>query len=165
MFMQLLYVHATISEQVIVEDQTPLMKSWDTMKLKLREKKELNMGGFGRLCVKEAKDQGDTLRHVYTPKVDLEYGAFGDAEGSNKMETIKQFQKRTAEDMEIDINKTLKFMGSIQTKVDKMIEMDSIAYPENKTFKKLVEIMNENLLKVFKPGKICVVLELGNEIY
>nr|GEW86950.1 hypothetical protein [Tanacetum cinerariifolium] len=45
-----------------------------------------------------------------------------------------------------------------------MIEMDSIAYPENKTFKKLVEIMNENLLKVFKPGKICVVLELGNEV-
>ncbi|GKA30554.1 hypothetical protein Tco_0716859 [Tanacetum coccineum] len=50
----LLYVHATISEQVVVEDQTPLMKSWDTMKLKLIEKEELNMGGFGRLRVKEA---------------------------------------------------------------------------------------------------------------
>ncbi|GKD51221.1 hypothetical protein Tco_1280197 [Tanacetum coccineum] len=51
--MVLLYVHATISEQVVVEDQTSLMKSWDTMKLKLREKEELNMGGFGRMRVKE----------------------------------------------------------------------------------------------------------------
>ncbi|GJX33334.1 reverse transcriptase domain-containing protein [Tanacetum coccineum] len=40
--------------QVVVEDQTPLMKSWDTMKLKLRENEELGMGGFGRLRIKEA---------------------------------------------------------------------------------------------------------------
>ncbi|GKG20229.1 hypothetical protein Tco_0380030, partial [Tanacetum coccineum] len=32
----------------------PLMKSWDTMKLKLREKEELDMGGFGRLRIQEA---------------------------------------------------------------------------------------------------------------
>nr|GEV13906.1 hypothetical protein [Tanacetum cinerariifolium] len=126
------------------------------MKLKLGEKEELNMGGFGRLLFKEAyryvekqrltkgkiremknspsKDQCDILRHVYTPKVDREDVVFGDVEGSNKMEAIKQFQKRTTEDMKIDINKTLKFAGCLQTKVDEMIELDSIAYPENETF-------------------------------
>ncbi|GJR16746.1 hypothetical protein Tco_0965273 [Tanacetum coccineum] len=105
-YCMLLYVHATISEQVVVEDQTPLMKSWDTMKLKLREKEELRMGGFGRMRVKEAyryvekhrltkgkiremknspaKDQYDILRHVYTPKVGLEDGVFGDVEGTNR---------------------------------------------------------------------------------
>ncbi|GKD85252.1 hypothetical protein Tco_1356406, partial [Tanacetum coccineum] len=54
LLMVLLYVHVTISERVVVEDQTPLMKSWDTMKLKHRENEELDMGGFGRLRVKEA---------------------------------------------------------------------------------------------------------------
>ncbi|GKG18228.1 hypothetical protein Tco_0372526, partial [Tanacetum coccineum] len=48
------FLKATISEQVIVEEQTPLMKSWDTMKLNLREKYELKIEGFGRLLVKEA---------------------------------------------------------------------------------------------------------------
>ncbi|GJV07461.1 hypothetical protein Tco_1345117 [Tanacetum coccineum] len=117
--MELMYVHATISERVVVEDQTPLMKSWDTMKLKLRENEELDMGGFGRLRVKETylyvekhrltkgkiremknspiKDQGDILRHMYTPKVNLEDGVFEDVEGSKKMDAIKQFQKRTDE--------------------------------------------------------------------
>ncbi|GKB60239.1 hypothetical protein Tco_0916425, partial [Tanacetum coccineum] len=78
---------------------------------KKMKKEELNMGGFGRLRVKEAyryvkkerltkgkiremknspaKDHGDILRHVYTPKVDLEDNVFGDVEGSNKMEAIK----------------------------------------------------------------------------
>ncbi|GJT44961.1 hypothetical protein Tco_0953676 [Tanacetum coccineum] len=137
------------------------------------KKEELNMGGFGRLRVKEAyryvekerltkgkiremknspaKDHGDILRHVYTPKVDLEDNVFGDVEGSNKMEAIKQFQKRTAE------------LGQV-TKVDEMIKMASIAYPKNETFKKLVEIRNKKLLKAFKPGKICDVLELDNEV-
>ncbi|GKD79701.1 hypothetical protein Tco_1342322, partial [Tanacetum coccineum] len=41
-----------------------------------------------------AYNQGDILRQVYTPKVDLEYGVFGVVEGSNKIEAIKQFQKR-----------------------------------------------------------------------
>ncbi|GJT28988.1 ulp1 protease family, C-terminal catalytic domain-containing protein [Tanacetum coccineum] len=130
--MVLLYVHATISEQVVVEDQTPLMKSWDTMKLKLREKEELNMGGFGRMRVKEAyryvekhrltkgkiremknspaKDQYDILRHVYTPKVDLEDGVFGDVEGTNKMEAIKHFQKRTDE-----VTEMLHFENAIES--------------------------------------------------
>ncbi|GKE57649.1 hypothetical protein Tco_1496834 [Tanacetum coccineum] len=109
----------TTTHGVVVEDQTPLMKSWDTMKLKLRENEELGMGGFGRLRIKEAyryvekprltkgkirvmknspeKDQGDILRHVYTPKNNFEDGVFEDVEGSKKMEAIKQFQKRTAE--------------------------------------------------------------------
>ncbi|GJZ61765.1 hypothetical protein Tco_0617902 [Tanacetum coccineum] len=42
-------------------------------------------------------DKGDIIRHVYTPKVDLEDGVFEDVEGSKKMEAIKQFQKRTTE--------------------------------------------------------------------
>ncbi|GJV33820.1 putative ribonuclease H-like domain-containing protein [Tanacetum coccineum] len=41
-------------------------------------------------------NQGDILRHIYTPKVDLEDGVFGVAEGSNKIKAIKQFQKRKA---------------------------------------------------------------------
>ncbi|GJT42584.1 hypothetical protein Tco_0951299 [Tanacetum coccineum] len=113
---ELLYVNATISKQVTVEEQTPLMKSWDIMMLKRREKEELNMGGFGRLRVKEAyqyvekprkqrltkgairmmknslaKVQGDILRHVYTLKVNLEDIVFGVVEGSDMIEAIKQF--------------------------------------------------------------------------
>ncbi|GKC77611.1 hypothetical protein Tco_1128385, partial [Tanacetum coccineum] len=41
-----------------------------------------------------AYNQGDILHQVYTPKVDLEDGVFGVAEGSNRIEAIKQFQKR-----------------------------------------------------------------------
>nr|GFA09002.1 hypothetical protein [Tanacetum cinerariifolium] len=66
--------------------------------------------------------------------------------------------------LEIDINKTLKFAGCIQTKVDEMIEMASIEYPDNETFKKLVETRNEMLLKAFRPGKVCDVLELENDV-
>ncbi|GJT13696.1 hypothetical protein Tco_0860738 [Tanacetum coccineum] len=66
--------------------------------------------------------------------------------------------------MEIDINKTLKFAGLVRRKVDEMIEMASISYPENETFKKLVEIKNERLMNAFKPEKIFVVLELENQV-
>ncbi|GJV53788.1 hypothetical protein Tco_1449529 [Tanacetum coccineum] len=128
------------------------------------KKERLTKGKIREMKNSPAKDQGDILRHVYTPKVNLEDGVFGDVEGSSKMEAIKQFQKRTTEDMQIDINKTLKFAGSIQTKVNEMIEMASIAYPKNEIFKNLVEIRNEKLLKAFKPGKICAVLESDNEV-
>ncbi|GJZ23361.1 hypothetical protein Tco_0560820 [Tanacetum coccineum] len=66
--------------------------------------------------------------------------------------------------MEININKTLKFARFVCRKVDEMIEMALISYPENETFKKLVEIKNERLMNAFKPGKIFVVLELENQI-
>ncbi|GJU34779.1 ulp1 protease family, C-terminal catalytic domain-containing protein [Tanacetum coccineum] len=182
----LLYVHATISEQVVVEDQTPLMKSWDTMKLKLREKEELNMGGFGRMRVKEAyryvekhrltkgkiremknspaKDQYDILRHVYTPKVGLEDGVFGDVEGTNKMEAIKHFQKRTDEEMENSIKNTLKFTESVRNKVDEMLEIALITNPYNEEFKRLVEYRNERIMKEFKTGKVTEMLHFDNAI-
>ncbi|GJW24019.1 hypothetical protein Tco_0037830 [Tanacetum coccineum] len=51
LLMVLMYVHATISERVVVEDQTPLMKSWDTMKLKLKENEELDMGGIWKVAL------------------------------------------------------------------------------------------------------------------
>ncbi|GJU93002.1 hypothetical protein Tco_1317758 [Tanacetum coccineum] len=184
--MVLLYVHATISEQVVVEDQTPLMKSWDTMKLKLREKEELHMGGFGRMRVKEAyryvekdrltkrriremknspaKDQYDILRHVYTPKVDLEDGVFGDVEGTNKMEAIKHFKKRTDEEMENSIKNTLKFTESVRNKVDEMLEIALITNPYNEEFKRLVEYRNERIMKEFKPGKVTEMLHFDNAI-
>nr|GEX29011.1 hypothetical protein [Tanacetum cinerariifolium] len=128
--MVLLYVHAIISEQVVVEDQTLLMRSWDTMKLKLKEKEELNMVAFGRLRVKEA--------YRYVKKQRLTKG---------KIREMKNSPVR-----------------GIYKKFDEMIEMASIAYPKNETFKKLVVIRNEKLLKAFKPRKICVMLELDNEV-
>nr|GFA48419.1 peptidase C48, SUMO/sentrin/Ubl1 [Tanacetum cinerariifolium] len=118
----LLYLNATISEQVDVEEEIPFMKSWDTMKLKRRENEELKIGGFDRLHVKEAyryvepqitkrltkgkirsmknspaKDQRDITRHVCSLKFNLEDGVFGIAEETNKIEEIKIFQKKKAE--------------------------------------------------------------------
>nr|GEV86000.1 hypothetical protein [Tanacetum cinerariifolium] len=144
MLMVLLYLNATISEEVVVEEQTPLTKSWDTKKLKLRERGP-KMGGFGTLMknspAKELEyNQGDIICHIYTPRVDIEDGVFGIAEGSNRIEAIRQFQKKKAEDTEIDINRTLAFTECVQKKVDEM------------------------LMKAFKPGKIVVVLELENVI-
>ncbi|GKA42690.1 retrovirus-related pol polyprotein from transposon TNT 1-94 [Tanacetum coccineum] len=193
LLMVLLYLNATISEKVIIEEQTPLMKSWDTLKLKLREKEELNLGGFGRLPIKEAYqyveqprkqrltkgairlmknspakelgyNQEDITHHVYTPKVNLEDGVFEIAEGSNKIEAIKQFQKKKAEDMEIDIKNTLTFTECVQNKVDEMLEIAAISYPENEEFKKLVEIRNEKLMNAFKSGKVAAMLEFENVI-
>nr|GEV47744.1 hypothetical protein [Tanacetum cinerariifolium] len=171
----LLYLYATISKQLVVKDETPLMNSWDTMKLKLREKGELNMGGFGRLSIKEAyryvkkqrltigkikemknspaKDQGDILRHVYTPKVNLEDDVFRDIEGSNKMEEIEN-----------SIMDTLKFMESMHIKVDEMLEIASIRYPDNEEFRRLVEYKNERIMKEFKPGKVTQMLHFENVI-
>ncbi|GJW00361.1 hypothetical protein Tco_1555612 [Tanacetum coccineum] len=107
LLMVLLYVHATISERVVVEDQTPLMKSWDTMKLKLRENKELDMGGFGRL-----------------------------------------------RKLKIGIKNSLKFTESVKNKVDEMLEIASITYPDNEEFKRIAEYRNERIMKAFKPGKL-----------
>ncbi|GJW24018.1 hypothetical protein Tco_0037829, partial [Tanacetum coccineum] len=99
------------------------------------------------------KDQGDILRHVYTPKVNLEDGVFEDVEGSKKMDAIKQFQKRTDEKMEIGIKNTLKFTESVQNKVDEMLEIASITDPDNEEFKRIAEYKNERIMKAFKPGK------------
>ncbi|GJT46489.1 hypothetical protein Tco_0955204 [Tanacetum coccineum] len=147
-----------------------------------------------------AKDQGDILRHVYTPKVNLEDGVFEDVEGSKKMEAIKQFQKRTDEgicgayvesvrtlvmngrlvddctrlwhmpgdfktyEMEIGIKNTLKFTESVQNKVDEMLEIASITYPDNEEFKRIAEYRNERIMKAFKPGKVTEMLNIKNAI-
>ncbi|GKA11161.1 hypothetical protein Tco_0690594 [Tanacetum coccineum] len=163
-----------------------LMVSWDTMKLKLRENEELGMGGFGRLRIKEAyryvekprltkgkirvmknspeKDQGDILRHVYTPKNNFEDGVFEDVEGSKKMEAIKQFQKRTAEEMEISIKNTLKFTESVQNKVDEMLEIASITYLDNEEIKRITEYKNERIMKAFKPRKVTEMLNIETAV-
>nr|GFC14808.1 hypothetical protein [Tanacetum cinerariifolium] len=111
-----------------------------------------------------AKDQGDIVRHVYTPKVNLEDGVFGDVEGSNKMEAIKKFQKRTDEEMANSIKNTLKFTESMQIKVNDMLEIASITYPHNEEFRRLVEYRNERTMKAFKPGKVTEMLHFKNAI-
>ncbi|GJT06681.1 hypothetical protein Tco_0841143, partial [Tanacetum coccineum] len=176
LLMVLMYTMQQYYERVVLKTKTPLRsKSWDTMKLKLREKEELDMGGFGRLRVKEA--------YRYVKKQRLTKGKIRemknspDDEGSKKMEAIKQFQKRTAEgicgayvesvrtlEMEISIKNTLKFMESVQNKVDEMLEIASITYPDNEEFRRIDEYRNERIMKAFKPGKVTEMLNIENVI-
>lgn len=51
--MQLLYLNSTVSEEVEIAQESPAIKAWDTQKLKRREKQEIDMGGFGKLPIKE----------------------------------------------------------------------------------------------------------------
>ncbi|GKB12348.1 hypothetical protein Tco_0846271 [Tanacetum coccineum] len=63
----------------------------------MSKNRDLPKGKSEKMKNSPAKDKGDILRYVYTLKVNLEDGLFGDVEGSNKIEAIKQFQKRTDE--------------------------------------------------------------------
>ncbi|GJS73830.1 putative reverse transcriptase domain-containing protein, partial [Tanacetum coccineum] len=111
-----------------------------------------------------AKDQGDIIRQMYSPKVKLEDGVFAIAEGTNKIEAIKQFQKKKAEEMEINIKNTLKFTEGVQNKVDEMLEIATISYLDNEEFKTLVKYRDERIMNAFKPGKVAEMLDFENLI-
>nr|GFC27075.1 hypothetical protein [Tanacetum cinerariifolium] len=65
---------------------------------------------------------------------------------------------------ETDIKNTLKFTESVQNKVDEMLEIASITYHDNEEFKRLVEYMNERIMKAFKPRKVAEMLDFENAI-
>ncbi|GKC10098.1 hypothetical protein Tco_1001708 [Tanacetum coccineum] len=66
--------------------------------------------------------------------------------------------------MENSIKNTFKFMKSVLNKVDEMLEIASITYPDYEEFKRLVEYRNERIMKVFKPGNVTEMLHFKNVI-
>ncbi|GJR96545.1 hypothetical protein Tco_0268719 [Tanacetum coccineum] len=66
--------------------------------------------------------------------------------------------------MKIGIKNTLKFTESMQNKVDEMLEIALITYPDNEEFKIIAEYMNERIMKAFKPGKVTEMLNIKNAI-
>ncbi|PWA98161.1 ulp1 protease family, C-terminal catalytic domain-containing protein [Artemisia annua] len=126
LLMVLLYLNSTVSEEVEVDLESPAIKAWDTQKLKKREKQEINMGGFGKLPIKEGFEyvekpkkkrmtradiqkmkyppekqleyrKEEIARQVLTPRVELGDGICGIGESSNRIEAVKKFQKKPAE--------------------------------------------------------------------
>ncbi|GKC33865.1 hypothetical protein Tco_1046249, partial [Tanacetum coccineum] len=65
-------------------------------------------------------------------------------------------------EMETGIKNTLKFTESVQNKVDEMLEIASITYPDNEEFKRIAEYRNERIIKAFKPGKVTKMLNIEN---
>ncbi|GKA80169.1 hypothetical protein Tco_0786765 [Tanacetum coccineum] len=66
--------------------------------------------------------------------------------------------------MENSIKNTLKFTKSMRNKVDEMLEIASITYPDYEEFKRLVEYRNERIMKAFKPRKVTEMLHFENAI-
>ncbi|GKA58693.1 hypothetical protein Tco_0758006, partial [Tanacetum coccineum] len=52
----------------------------------------------------------------------------------------------------------------VYNKVDEMLEIAAISYPDNEEFKTLVKYRNERIMNAFKPGKVAKMLDFENVI-